>query len=114
MKYEIETYAENYVDNNYELPHPDRKTLASSLERVVIASTPLQNVFMKLRSISRWENPRESAGYMTAYFVLLFFSQITRIIVRLLPSACRAPTNRPDPLDTRQSPIPTLAPYIHR
>ncbi|KAK5045714.1 hypothetical protein LTR84_009083 [Exophiala bonariae] len=81
LKYEIETYAENYVDNNYELPRPNRKTLASSLERVVIASTPVQNVFMKLRSIARWENPSESARYMVLYFVLLFFSQITRMMI---------------------------------
>lgn len=107
----METYAENYVDNNYELPQPNRKTLASSFERVVIASTSLQNMFMKLRDISRWENPSESAGYMVLYFILLVFSQITRMIVRLLYSGSRISTNPQDTFRLSESLVSTLAPF---
>jgi hypothetical protein len=63
------------------MPMPDRKLLASSVERVIVDSTPLQTMIMKLRSISHWENPGESFGYMALYFFLLFYSYITRAFV---------------------------------
>lgn len=84
LEYELQRHAEFYIDNASDLPQPDRKLLASALERVIIASTPVQNVFMRLRNISHWVDPRESAGYMVLYFSLLIFSQITRMIVSCL------------------------------
>ncbi|KAK5082379.1 hypothetical protein LTR05_007526 [Lithohypha guttulata] len=80
LEYELEKHADFYIDNGDKFPQPDRKLLASSLERVVIASVPLQTLFMKFRSISHWENPWETAGYMSLYFSLLIFSQITRMV----------------------------------
>ncbi|KAI1611708.1 hypothetical protein EDD36DRAFT_297308 [Exophiala viscosa] len=80
-KYELHKRAEFYIDNGSDLPEVDRKLLASALERVIIASVPVQNTFMRLRNISHWVNPRESAGYMVLYFSLLMFSQITRMII---------------------------------
>ncbi|KIV80312.1 hypothetical protein PV11_07823 [Exophiala sideris] len=81
LKYELHKRAEFYIDNASDLPQPDRKLLASALERLIIASVPVQNAFMRLRNISHWVNPRESAGYMVLYFSLLVFSQITRMII---------------------------------
>ncbi|OCT49723.1 hypothetical protein CLCR_07234 [Cladophialophora carrionii] len=63
------------------MPMPDRKLLASSVERLIVDSTPLQTIVMKLRNISHWEDPRESFGYMTLYFFLLFYSYITRALI---------------------------------
>ena len=40
---------------------------------------------MKLRSISYWENPVESAGYMALYFLILFFSYIPSMLVSIRP-----------------------------
>lgn len=60
---------------------PDRKLLGSVAGRLVVASTPLQSLLMKLLSVSHWDDPRESAAYMALYFFLLFFSYITRALV---------------------------------
>jgi hypothetical protein len=61
---------------------PDQELLLSSLERIIVDTTPLQNLVIKLRLISHWEDPYESGGYMALYFFLLFFSYITRALVR--------------------------------
>jgi hypothetical protein len=63
------------------MPVPDRKLLASVAERLIVASTPLQSLVMKLWSVSHWDNPTESAAYMGLYFFLLFFSYLTRALV---------------------------------
>lgn len=81
LDYELEEHAEYYLDNGDKFPQPDRKLLASCLERFVIALTPFQDGFMWLRSLSHWEHPRQSACYMVLYLVLLMFSQLTRMII---------------------------------
>ena len=60
----------------------DRQLLSSVAERLIVASTPMQTLFMRLHSISHWEQPMETAGYMALYFFLLFFSYLTRALVR--------------------------------
>ncbi|EXJ61719.1 hypothetical protein A1O7_02148 [Cladophialophora yegresii CBS 114405] len=81
LKYQWETNAQNYIDPEFKMPMPDRKLLASSVERLIVDSTPLQTYVMKLRNISHWEDPRESFGYMILYFFLLFYSYITRALI---------------------------------
>ena len=54
----------------------------SSFERVLLTSTPVQNLFMKLASIAFWDNPPETAAYAVFYFILCVFNYVTRAVVR--------------------------------
>ncbi|KAJ9605903.1 hypothetical protein H2200_009752 [Cladophialophora chaetospira] len=81
LKHELEKHGEYYIDPEFETIMPDRQLLGSVAERLIVASTPLQTLFMRLRSISRWDNPTESAYYMALYFFLLFFSYLTRSLI---------------------------------
>lgn len=67
--------------NPEEKTEPTQELLMSSIERVVVVSAAFQSFVMAFRSISHWENPRISALYMSLYFALLFWSQITRSAV---------------------------------
>ncbi|KIW70013.1 hypothetical protein PV04_02324 [Phialophora macrospora] len=81
LEYELERNAQIYIDPDFEMPMPDRKLLASSVERIIVDSTSLQTIIMKLRNISHWDDPYESFGYMSLYFFLLFYSYITRAFI---------------------------------
>jgi hypothetical protein len=108
LRYEFQKHAEYYIDSSSELPQPSQTLLASSAERVIVASTPLQSFVMDLRRISHWENPRESAGYMLLYFVFLVFSQITRMAV------CSIPIMFPGPLLIPSKILFVLFKVLHR
>lgn len=77
----LDRHAQLYIDDTVQAIEPDRKLLASSLERIVVASTHLQELFMNLRSISRWEDPRKSAAYAAIYFLLVFKQQLVGMAV---------------------------------
>ena len=47
-----------------------------SIERVLVASAPLQTFIMTTRHIYRWENPRETSVYLLAYTLLWIFDLV--------------------------------------
>lgn len=63
------------------MDEPNQALLESSFERVVVASTTLQILFMKARSICHWEDPTKSSAYMAIYFLLVFYNQLASGVV---------------------------------
>jgi hypothetical protein len=99
LQFYLQEYGGHYVGASDELPEPTEDALISSFERILLTSTPVQDAFMTLRRISRWESPWQSATYMITYFVFLFYSYITRafvskvLIMSFFPTltCCQAP-----------------------
>lgn len=81
LVYELETHGKNYIDLSPEWTKPSEALLSSAFEKVIVASSPLQSLFIQLREISQWKSPRRSAAWMIVYFISLFYSQITRMAV---------------------------------
>lgn len=76
LQYWLEKYAQHYLDKAPQMKEPDHALLESSFERMVVASTPLQILFMEARDICHWEDPTKSAAYMAVYFFLVFYNQL--------------------------------------
>jgi hypothetical protein len=53
----------------------------AGMERFLVTSAPLQDLFMQLRRVAHWKNPLKSAAYMTTYFVLLYYNLIVSAAV---------------------------------
>jgi len=77
----LEQYGGRYIGASSELPEPTESALISSFERVLLTSTPVQNVLMKLISIAFWESPMETAAYAVLYFILCVFNYVTRAVI---------------------------------
>lgn len=59
-----------YIDSSNELPF-DQTTLVRHLERVIVASSPWQTTFMRIRNIYRWEDPKRTLSYLLLYMLLI-------------------------------------------
>lgn len=70
LRYHLEHYGGQYIDQNPNLPTPSEEALNTSAERLIMTSTPYQMLLMKIRHIYRWDNPTETAKYLAAYTFL--------------------------------------------
>lgn len=70
LRYHLEHYGDQYIDQNPNLPTPSEEALNTSAERLIMTSTPYQILLMKIRHIYRWDNPTETAKYLAAYTFL--------------------------------------------
>lgn len=70
LRYHLEHYADQYIDQAPNLPTPSEEALNTSAERLVMTSTPYQMLLMKIRHIYRWDDPTETAKYLAAYTFL--------------------------------------------
>jgi hypothetical protein len=77
----VHEYGGQYIGASSDLPEPTEAALISSFERILVTSTPVQDAFMTLRRVSRWEDPWESGTYLVIYYFFLIFSYITRAFV---------------------------------
>ncbi|KAL8781068.1 MAG: hypothetical protein Q9194_000575 [Teloschistes cf. exilis] len=66
-------FAEQYIDDFDELPF-DVDSLRMHLQRLVMASGPWQTFFMDVRSVYRWEDPKNTAKWFSIY-VILWYNQ---------------------------------------
>lgn len=87
MIYYAQMYGGQYVGYGSDPPTPSKETIMPNVERVLIASAPLQEFIMTTRRIYRWEKPAETAKYLVAYLVLWYFNL-------LLPGAVSGSTFR--------------------
>jgi hypothetical protein len=62
-------------------PTPSKEVLMPAVERLLVASAPLQQFVMTLRHIYRWENRIETATYLAGYAALWVFNLILPGIV---------------------------------
>ncbi|KAL8798625.1 MAG: hypothetical protein Q9182_006519 [Xanthomendoza sp. 2 TL-2023] len=70
LRYYLERYGDQYIDQNPNLPEPSEEALNTTVERLIMTSTPYQMLLMKIRSIYRWDDPTVTANYLTAYIFL--------------------------------------------
>ncbi|GAM87602.1 hypothetical protein ANO11243_056290 [Dothideomycetidae sp. 11243] len=65
-------YGGQYIGAGSQPPPPSKETIVPNLERVIIASTPLQEIIMTARRIYRWENISETFVYLMIYLLLWY------------------------------------------
>jgi hypothetical protein len=59
------------------MPPMTKDAIISSIERLILTSTPFQTVLMKIRHVYRWEDPMETAIYLVLYFALWAVNYLT-------------------------------------
>ncbi|KAL8636427.1 MAG: hypothetical protein Q9228_006177, partial [Teloschistes exilis] len=77
LRYHIERYGDGYIDANPNLPTPSEEALNTTVERLIMTSTPYQMLLMNIRHIYRWDDPRKTATYLAAYTLLWAFDYIS-------------------------------------
>lgn len=75
-------FAEQYIDDFDELPF-DVDSLRMHLQRLVMASGPWQTFFMDVRSVYRWEDPKNTAKWVSIYVILWYNQYVVSFLVRL-------------------------------
>ena len=55
-----------------------------NIERLLIASSPLQDIIMTARRVYRWESPMLTTKYILIYFTLWYFNLLLAGVVRPL------------------------------
>ncbi|KAF2743486.1 hypothetical protein M011DRAFT_471419 [Sporormia fimetaria CBS 119925] len=78
MQHHIQYYSQQlggeYIGYGSEPPKPSKETMMPNVERLLIASAPLQEWAMTIRRVYRWEVPSETAKYLVIYLTLWFFN----------------------------------------
>ncbi|KAL8659790.1 MAG: hypothetical protein Q9202_006940 [Teloschistes flavicans] len=77
LRYQIEHYGDRYIDANPNLPTPSEEALNTTVERLIMTSTPYQMLLMKVRHVYRWDDPSKTAKYLAAYTLLWAFDYIS-------------------------------------
>jgi hypothetical protein len=67
-------YGGQYIGYGSNPPPPSKQAIIPNLERVLVASAPLQEFAMATRRVYRWENPRETTKYLVVYAILWYFN----------------------------------------
>ncbi len=110
LHYYIERYGAQYIGTSDELRKPTESAIISGFERVILTSAPYQKFLMKLRGVSLWKQPKRSACYMAAYFVLWWYDCLTVSVVRIsVSSNAKACQIRHDHLQTVKTTVPQLS-----
>lgn len=70
-KYYAEEYGAQYIGYASEPPAvPDKNMVMPCVERLLVASGPLQGLLMTIRKIYRWENSRNTLAFLFGYLTL--------------------------------------------
>ena len=72
-------FSAQYIDDFDELPF-DRDSLQLHIERLISASAPWQELFMSVRSVYRWERPRNTAKWFAMYVVLWYYQYLISFV----------------------------------
>lgn len=70
MLQQAEKYGGQYIGFFSEPPTASQETVSASIERLLVASTPWQDLLMHVRRIYRWENQKETFAYLVGFIVL--------------------------------------------
>ncbi|KAF2759870.1 hypothetical protein EJ05DRAFT_484768 [Pseudovirgaria hyperparasitica] len=71
--YYAHRYGGQYVGYGSDPPPPSKKTIMPNIERLMIASLPLQELIMTIRRVYRWESPLETIKYLSVCCGLWWF-----------------------------------------
>ncbi|KAL8874301.1 MAG: hypothetical protein Q9174_000341 [Haloplaca sp. 1 TL-2023] len=72
-------FSAQYIDDFDDLPF-DRDSLQLHIERLISASAPWQEFFMSIRSVYRWEKPRNTAKWLAVYVVLWYYQYLISFV----------------------------------
>jgi len=75
MLWYCQDFTVRQTDSSNDLPF-DQATLVRHVERVLIASAPWQLMFMRLRDIYRWEEPRKTLVYLLCTLFLIHVNYV--------------------------------------
>ncbi|KAH9863713.1 hypothetical protein J1614_009645 [Plenodomus biglobosus] len=67
-------YGGQYIGYGSDPPTPSKETIIPNIERLLVATSPLQEFIMTTRRVYRWEHPVETAKYLGIYVVLWYFN----------------------------------------
>lgn len=76
-----EKYGGQYIGSFAEPPPASQETMSASIERVLVASTPWQEVIMHIRRIYRWDNTNETLTYLIIFLLLWVINCVASAIV---------------------------------
>lgn len=66
-------YGGQYIGYGSDPPAPSKETIMPNIERLIVATSPIQEFIMTTRRVYRWEYPAETLKYMGIYIVLWYF-----------------------------------------
>jgi hypothetical protein len=58
-----------------------------SIERLIVATSPFQELIMTIRRVYRWEYPSETIKYLVIYLVLWYLNLLLPGVVRVVNSS---------------------------
>ncbi|KAF1851376.1 uncharacterized protein K460DRAFT_303543 [Cucurbitaria berberidis CBS 394.84] len=74
LDYYAHRYGGQYIGYGSDPPTPSKETIMPNVERLIVASSPFQELAMTTRRIYRWDNPSETIKYLLIYFTLWFLN----------------------------------------
>ena len=75
-RYSAQKFGNRYIGSNSNPPTPSKETMIPAIERLLVASAPLQTLVMSIRKVYRWEDRNETLKYLIVYAVLWIFDLI--------------------------------------
>ncbi len=73
LKFYAQKYGARYIGYCNSPPEASKDTLMPSIEKLLVATAPLQTLAMSARRVYRWENRSETLAYLVIYLVLWSF-----------------------------------------
>lgn len=80
LRYRNQDYNVQYIDE-VDSPAFDRETLTLHLERCITSSDPWQAWLMRLRKLSRWEEPKKSVTWFGAWILIWYCNRVVSFIM---------------------------------
>lgn len=74
--YHAHQYGGQYIGYGSDPPAPSKETIMPNMERLLIASSPIQELVMTSRHIYRWEQPAETLTYLLIYATLWYLDML--------------------------------------
>ncbi|CAO2658052.1 Nn.00g073120.m01.CDS01 [Neocucurbitaria sp. VM-36] len=74
LEYYAHQYGGQYIEYGSDPPAPSKETIMPNIERLIVASSPVQEFVMTTRRVYRWENRAETTKYLLIYLTLWYFN----------------------------------------
>ena len=81
LQHHVHQIGGQYIDISSDRPSPSQDAIIASFERVLLMSSPIQNLFMRLGKISHWEDPRTTIACICIYLILWWFNKLMGSLV---------------------------------
>jgi hypothetical protein len=74
LNFYTQRYGGQYIGYGSDPPSLTKESFVTNIERLIIASAPLQEFIMKMRRIYLWEDRAQTMKYLIIYLVLWFYN----------------------------------------